>query len=63
VSVCPRNAALQQYLSTPSSFKASSEDFPEAISSWYFLYKCAIGLPQLKQRMGIIIEELRNLDI
>jgi len=57
VSVCPRICARQQYRLIFNSSNASLFDFPASTSFLYSLYKCAIGLPQLKHLIGIIIIE------
>jgi hypothetical protein len=57
VSVCPRICARQQYRLMPSSSRASFWDLPSSTSFLYLGYRCAIGLPQLKHLIGIIIIE------
>jgi hypothetical protein len=55
VSVCPRICARQQYLLMPSLSRASFCVMPDSTSSLYCAYRCAIGFPQLKHLIGIII--------
>jgi len=54
-STCPKNKALQQYLSKPSSSKTFFGFSPDSTRFLNCSYKCPIGFPQLKQRIGIII--------
>lgn len=55
VSACPRNIALQQGRSSPSSSITLLGDSPSATLFLYSPHKCAIGFPQEKHLIGIII--------
>jgi len=54
-STCPKNIDLQQYLSSPSSSSTLPGASPLETFSLNCSHRWAIGLPQLKQRIGIII--------
>ena len=60
MSVCPRICARQQYLLISNLSKASFCVVPSSTIVLYFGYKCAIGLPQLKHLIGIIIKKERD---
>src|SRR3989344_8220337 len=55
-STCPRNTALQQYLSKPSSLRTLFASSPAAVRFLKSSHKWAIGFPQLMHLIGTIIE-------
>jgi hypothetical protein len=54
-SVCPKKIERQQNLSIPSSSKTLPAGSPASVLCLNSSHRWAIGFPQLKQRIGIII--------